>query len=145
MRLQNHLDDLGHRHQPDDLDHPDDLGHRHQPDDLRHPDVVRLGDPFPELMRTDCYPDVRLDEEFPCPAPKRMGCYPDEGFLGLLEPELPELKRQELQVHLVLPLPLEPLLIRPEPEQLGPQPLVQLAQPEPEPPEQKPLPQTHRR
>ncbi len=31
-----------------------------------------------------------MGEECPCPVQPRTGCYPDEGFLELLELELPE-------------------------------------------------------
>jgi hypothetical protein len=83
---------VGHLHLPDDLDrqrpqdedrrHPDDLGLRHRPDDL---DRQRLDDPdpddpFPDLERMGCYPDVKLDVEYPCPELKQKDYCPDEGF-----------------------------------------------------------------
>lgn len=63
------LGDLGHRHQPGDLDHLGDLDRRHQPDD---PDP---GDPCPATERTGCFPDEKLDAGCPYPGQKRMGCY----------------------------------------------------------------------
>ena len=161
MHLRNRLDDQRHQHQPDDLDHLGDLGHRHQPDGQHHLGVERLGAPFPEQMRTGCCPDEKLDEEYPCPALQRMGCFLDEGFLELPELEQPEplhlellnqvllnpgpmvRQRPELQVQEPISQPVHRLLLE-QPDPLGLQPLVQLERPEPVLQGLKLLPQVHR-
>ena len=80
QRHQVHQDDLDHRHQPDDLrhlDHLGGLGHLHRQDGQR------LGAPFPVKVQTGCCLDEQQDEEYPCPVPKRMGCYLGVGCPGL--------------------------------------------------------------
>jgi hypothetical protein len=43
------------------------------------------------MVRKDCYPDAKPDEEFPFPVQMRMGCYQDEEFqvLQKVQPEQP--------------------------------------------------------
>ena len=101
---QNRPDGLGHRHLQDDQrqEHPDDLGHRHHLGGLdRRLGVGRLGDPFPEKEQTGYFPDARLDEECPCPAPKRMGCCQGEECRLVRNQELLELPNRLLE-HLEL-------------------------------------------
>ena len=84
------------------------------------------------MVKKDCYPDAKPDEEFPYPAQLRMGYYLGEEFLVLKLPELaPEQPvQQELLVlprlaplELVLPAHLPPTL---EPLEQGPVPQLQL-------------------
>lgn len=111
--LRNHLDDQGHRHQPDDLRHQD---HRHQPDvdplDEECRDEVRPDVPCPVKVRMDCCLDGLPDEEFPCPAMQQMGCCPGEECLGLkclvLLPELQAQRRLEQPELEPMPLGLLP-------------------------------------
>lgn len=84
------LGDPGHLHQLDDPDLERHLGDLdllgvhlvHHPDDLDLLDVDP-DDPCLGLVRTGCCPDVKLDEECPCPEQKQMGCFPGVECQGL--------------------------------------------------------------
>ena len=69
------LDRLGDRDRRHQLG---DLGHQRRQDEKDHqrlPDGPDLDGPCPVMVRTDCYPDVKLGEEYPCPVPRRKGCF----------------------------------------------------------------------
>ena len=91
LRLSRLTHPLGH--------HLDDPDRRHLPDE-DHLDEVHQGDPFLVMVKKDCYPDAKPDEEFPFPVLMRMGCYLDEEFQVL--------KKLEQRVR---PAPLLPELL----------------------------------
>lgn len=72
--LKNHLGGR-HQRQPDERHQrqPDEPDRRHQPDE-GHLGAVRLGDPCPVKVRTDCCLDGSLGVECPCPELRQTGC-----------------------------------------------------------------------
>jgi hypothetical protein len=64
------------------------------------------------MVKKDCCLVEKQDEEFPCPAPKRTGCFPDEEFQELPKKALhpaPPLQPEPTLVQ-ELPAPALPLL-----------------------------------
>lgn len=114
QRHQRHHQSQGDRHQPDGQRHRDDRRHRgHQHLGRRHPGAATADEecfrgsgecPFPERMRTGCYPDAEcLRGVRPSPATERRDCYRGEvrpgeqqNRLRAFRPELLERLQQEL-------------------------------------------------